>query len=71
MQSCSYMSRNRTSLRVLLDELAARLDLVAHQHGEDLVGRLASSMRHELSVRVMGSMVVSQSWSGFISPRPL
>src|SRR5674476_1403042 len=35
-------------LRVLLDELASRLDLVAHQHREDLVGRLDVFHRHEL-----------------------
>src|SRR5665647_1152730 len=35
-------------LRVLLDERAARLDLVAHQHRKDLIGRLDVFHRHEL-----------------------
>src|SRR6476661_8752770 len=41
-----------------LDELLARRDLLAHEHREDLV-------------RVSGFIVVSHSWSAFISPRPL
>src|SRR5665648_1283956 len=35
-------------LRVLLDERAARLDLVAHQHRKDLIGRLDVFHGHEL-----------------------
>jgi len=35
---CAQTSRLTTFERVVLDELAARLDDVAHQRGEDLVG---------------------------------
>ena len=58
--------------RVRLDEGAPRLDLVAHQLGEDLVGgdAVARSARCSSAAR-SGSMVVSQSCAGFISPRPL
>src|SRR5450759_2003548 len=35
-------------LSVLLDEGAPRLDLVAHEHREDLVGRLDVLHRHQL-----------------------
>ena len=57
--------------RVLLDEVAARLDVVAHQRGEDVVGLDPSSIFTCSSVRRIGFIVVSASWSGFISPRPL
>ena len=58
--------------RVRLDEGAARLDLVAHQLGEDLVGGDAVVDLHpQQAPRPCGSMVVSQSCDGFISPRPL
>ena len=56
--------------RVLLDELAARLDRVAHQRREDVLGLVVLG-RTCSSVRVAGSIVVSQSSSAFISPRPL
>jgi hypothetical protein len=57
--------------RVVLDELAPRLDGIAHQHGEDLIRFNASSILTCNNVRFSGFMVVSQSCSGFISPRPL
>ena len=58
--------------RVRLDEGAARLDLVAHQLGEDLVGGDAVVDLHPAAAAgPCGSMVVSQSCDGFISPRPL
>jgi hypothetical protein len=54
-----------------LDEVLARRDLLAHQHREDLVGAAAFSLSTRRSVRVSGFIVVSQSCSAFISPRPL
>ncbi len=51
---------------------AARLDFVAHERLEDLVGLDRIFHRAPCRiVRVCGSIVVFQSWSGFISPRPL
>ena len=58
--------------RVLLDELAAGFDLVAHQDAEQVVGRagvVASSPGRACGWP--GSSVVSRSSSAFISPRPL
>ena len=58
--------------RVLLDELPfARLHLVAHESLATSSASAASSMLTCNSVRVAGSIVVSHSWSGSISPRPL
>ena len=55
-----------------LDEVLARRDLLAHEHREDLVGRRRRPRPStRSSVRVSGFIVVSQSWSAFISPRPL
>ena len=58
--------------RVVLDELAARLDLIAHQRREHLV-RLGVVLGAHLQQRPVapGSIVVFHSVSGFISPRPL
>ena len=58
--------------RVLLNEIAARLDLLAHEDAEHLVG-LQRVLERSLcsSVRVSGSSVVSHSSSPSISPRPL
>ena len=57
--------------RVLLDEFAARLDLVAHQPREHVVGVVGIIDPHLQQRADFGSSVVSQSWSAFISPRPL
>jgi uncharacterized ferredoxin-like protein len=57
--------------RVDLDELATRLDEVAHQGREDLLGRSTSPIATSSRLRRAGSIVVSQSCSAFISPRPL
>ena len=56
---------------VFFDKGAARFNRIAHQRGEQLIGSdgvltVTRSMR-----RLSGSMVVSHSCSGFISPRPL
>ena len=56
---------------VLLDELAAGFDDVAHQAGEDLVGDVRLRDLDRSSERLAGSSVVSHSCSAFISPRPL
>ena len=53
------------------DPVAARLDLLAHELGEVVSASAASSISTRSSVRVAGFMVVSQSCSAFISPRPL
>jgi hypothetical protein len=57
--------------RVALDEQPPRLDVVAHQRAErvlglDLVGHAHLEQRARSRI-----IVVSASWSGFISPRPL
>ena len=57
--------------RVVFDELAPRLDLVAHQRREHQVGFHVIFGADLRSVRVSGFIVVSHSVSGFISPRPL
>jgi hypothetical protein len=58
--------------RIALDEGAARLDVVAHERGEYLVGGDGIVDLHlEQAPRFVGSIVVSQSCSGFISPSPL
>ncbi len=57
--------------RVLLDERAARLDFVAHEFVEDGVGLVDLLDADLSSERALVSSVVSQSWLGFISPRPL
>ena len=58
-------------LGVRLDELLARRHRRAHQHVEGLV-RLDAVVDRDLQQRARaGSIVVSQSCSGFISPRPL
>jgi hypothetical protein len=65
-------SRFSTFSAFVLDELAAGLDHVAHQLGEEVVGLVdMSSTLTCSSVRASGSSVVSHSWSGFISPSPL
>lgn len=52
----------RDFLRMRLDELSPRLDFVAHQAGEDLVGddRVASIVTCRI-VRFSGFIVVSES----------
>jgi hypothetical protein len=56
---------------VLLDELAAGLDLVAHQNAEEVVGG-AGVFHGDLQPACgwPGSSVVSRSSSAFISPSP-
>ena len=57
--------------RLGLDEGLAGPDLLAHQHREDLV-RLDGVVDADAQEGARpGSIVVSQSWSAFISPRPL
>ena len=46
-------------------------DLLAHQHVKISSASTASSISTRSSVRVSGFIVVSQSCSAFISPRPL
>ena len=56
---------------IVLDKLTPRLDLIAHQDGEDAVGFdgvFDADLEH---CAFFGVHVVSQSCSGFISPRPL
>ena len=60
MPSCSDVEVG-DGARVFLDELATRLDLVAHQHREDAVGGGGILDRHLASVRDAGSIVVSAS----------
>ena len=57
--------------RVVFDEFAARLDLVAHERREHQVSLHVILGLDCARVRVAGFMVVSHSVSGFISPRPL
>jgi hypothetical protein len=57
--------------RVLLDEIAARLNLVAHQAAEQVVRLVRFADLTCSRVRASGSRVVSHSCSAFISPRPL
>jgi hypothetical protein len=63
--------QRRSEKRVVLDELAARLDHVAHQLGEESSASSTSLTFTCSSERAFSSSVVSQSCSGFISPRPL
>lgn len=56
---------------VLLYELAPRGHLLAHELLKELAGPRASWSSTRLRTRFSGFMVVSQSCSGFISPRPL
>ena len=58
---------------VALDEFPAGFDHIPHEQGENLI-RLNGVLHLDLQERPLvglGFMVVSQSWSGFISPRPL
>ena len=57
--------------RVVLNEDAPRLDLVAHENREQFLGADAVFDRHLQQPARSGFIVVSQSCSGFISPRPL
>ena len=57
------------SLGVCLDELAAWCDLISHQHREAWSAAVASS-GDALKRPGRGSIVVSRSWSAFISPDP-
>jgi hypothetical protein len=57
--------------RVLLDELAARLDLVAHQAREDLVAVGHPAHLVPNKSRICGSIMVSQNTLRFISPKPM
>jgi hypothetical protein len=54
-----------------LDELAARLDNIAHQPREYFIGLAKVADLHLQQRARFLSRVVSQSCSGFISPRPL
>ena len=56
---------------VFLDELAARLHVIAHQGREDLFAFDGILEPHSSRVRDSAFIVVSQSCSAFISPRPL
>ena len=72
LEAQAHSDVHRRVERVVLDEFAARLDHIAHQLGEQLVGlvgMLAPSPRSR--ERAFSSSVVSHSCSGFISPRPL
>jgi hypothetical protein len=53
------------------DEVAARRDVVAHEQLEDALGGVDLAGVDAPQRRVAGCMVVSASWSGSISPRPL
>jgi hypothetical protein len=56
---------------VELDELAPGFDQIAHQRREQAVGLEGVLDPHLEQGSTSGSIVVSQSCSGFISPRPL
>ena len=56
---------------MFFDELPARLDIVTHQSGKQVVGSGGIVETNLNSVRRVGSMVVSQSCSASISPNPL
>jgi len=56
---------------VLLNEGSAAVNGVSHQHGEELVGLSCVFDPHLKEARLSGFMVVAQSCSAFISPRPL
>ena len=56
---------------ILLDKLPARLDVIAHQRREHLISHKGILDGHLQHRRASGSIVVSHSCSGFISPRPL
>ena len=56
---------------VFADEVPSFFDIVAHQDTEKPVGFAGIFEFTFKSVRRAGSIVVSQSWSEFISPRPL
>lgn len=56
---------------VLLDELAPRGHFLAHEPLKELAGLEGVLELHPLEDPLLRFMVVSQSCSGFISPRPL
>ena len=56
---------------VRLDEIAPRFDDIAHQGREDILGLVAMGNLDLEQHPGAGIRVVSQSWSGFISPSPL
>ena len=75
--SCSIDARTPSDVEVgdfagvVLDELAARLTASPISIEKTWSTALASSIVTSCSVRCSGSIVVSKSWSAFISPRPL
>ena len=57
--------------RVVFDEFSARLDGVSHQNRKDVVGFYGIVDPDLQQGALLRVMVVSQSCSGFISPKPL
>ena len=57
---------------MLFNEGAAWRNFLSHQHGKHMVGSNDIGKRHaESTFALSGSIVVSQSWSAFISPKTL